>query len=461
MLTLTCFIILVISIVIIWNIFKEKRGGSRWIYIEIVYNCFIKFIMGFMKLPSILNYVTDLILIIIIIYYFLRKKSNQCRKTPRFLIMLFFTYVLITFISYILNVYSPLLYLWGFRNNMRFIIFSIMCSTFLNKNDIYKIFNILFVFFLLNIIATTYEFFFSGFFFRTGDIISGLYSEGTIGGGNGSLNLFLCVICVFYITRYLNKEIKLNYLMICVGGSLYMAALSELKVFFVEIVFISLFSVMLSKKSFKLILFLILGILGLIIAINLLYAYFPQFLGFFDIDQLSVSLFSKAEYGGVGSLSRTNASIYIYDNFLVSLPEKLFGIGFGNADYSSFSFLTSNFYKIHSQIAYQWFYAPFILLETGIVGLSVYILILINYAKDSIKLYGDDSDKTLRIVSLILSGIAIFMLFYNQSLKTESSSYLMFFCLSIPYIIKNPNKNISINRKHLIVKFGEHKKKIL
>ena len=461
MLELICLLILSISAFYIWNIISCKHGAVRWIYLEIIYNCFIKFIMGFMKLSSVLNYITDLILLIIVLYYFFNKKVNNKSRIPYPLKIVFCIYLIAVIISYLMNLYSPLLFVWGMRNNMRFIVFAMMCSAYLTCEDINDIFDILFGYFILNIITVTYEFFFAGFSFHTGDLISGLYSEGTIGGGNGALNIFICIMCTISIVKYLNKEKKLAYMLVCIIGSLYMAALSELKIFFVEIVIISILAVWLCKKSIKLIAFFFAGMVGLIFAINIFYQYFPQFENFFAFENLKDSIFSTAQYGGNQSISRTGAIRYVMDNFLRTIPEKMFGIGFGNADYSSFSILTSDFYLEYSSTAYQWFYAPFIMIETGIMGLSAYILILLNFVKESLVKNISANKTSLKNISFIISILAIIMLFYNQSLKLESSVYLIYFCLSIPYIMNRIGNKKNKNQRHIIIKFNHFKKRIL
>lgn len=408
----------------------------------LIYNCFIKFLQGYLNVPSISNYITDFILIIILFYYFANRKNKSGLRVPGSLTLVFSIYVLITVISYCINIYSPLLYIWGFRNNMRFIIFAMMCAVYLEKDDIMNILDIHFGYFLINIIAVTYQFFFAGLVFRTGDIISGLYSVKTTQGGNDNLNWLICIVCTYAIVQYLNKSKKLLYLLVCLLGSLYMAALSELKVFFVEILVISIVAICLSKKSLKSIAIIMIGIIMLPIGVNLLYRYFPQFSGFFDRENIKAIFIVEEGYNGLGSMSRSNAIPYIFENFLNNWPERILGIGLGNADYSSFSLLTSSFYLNNSHTAYQWFYGPFILIENGILGLFAYIMVLLNFIKQTVKLKTIDKELIpIKNFTIIISILSIIMLFYNQSLKTETSGCLVYFILSIPYIIKRYMRN--------------------
>ncbi|WP_131464492.1 hypothetical protein [Acetivibrio straminisolvens] len=158
-------------------------------------------------------------------------------------------YFVITLLSYFVNLYSPLLYIWGFRNNMRFLIFAMMCAVFLKRRDIYTFLDILFGYFILNIFVVTYQFFFKGYNYNAiGDFISGLYAAGEKRGGNSALNWLLCIICAAAIIQYFNKEKSIWYLIVAIAGSTYMATLSELKVFFIEIIVISVVCICVSKS---------------------------------------------------------------------------------------------------------------------------------------------------------------------------------------------------------------------
>lgn len=418
-------------------VFKIKSIPVKLIYIEIMYNFFIKFLEGYLGLPSILNYVTDLILILLVFYYFMQKKAGFRRRVPISLLAVFIIYLTVAVASYIVNIYNPVLFVWGVRNNMRFIIFAMMCAVYLKMDDIYKVMDMTVGYFILNIPVITYEYFFAGLTFRTGDVISGLYSVKTTQGGNGELNWLICIVATYAIIQYLNKEKKVGYLLFCLGGSFYMAALSELKVFFIEIIVIALICVYCCKKSLKMVGFVMIGIIMLIVGIQLLYLWFPKFQDFFALANLKANIFTSESYNTESGMSRTGAVEYVMNHYLKDFSTRVLGIGFGNADYSGFDFLTSNFYKVNSKSSYMWFYAPFILVETGILGLVSYLLIIINFIRKTVKIKNYSSKiQEIKLFNIVIGGLAVIMLFYNQSLKTETAGYLVYFILVIPYIIE-------------------------
>ncbi len=219
-----------------------------------------------------------------------------------------------------------------------------------------------------------------------------------------------------------------------------MASLSELKVFFLELAVIIIGCIGLSKKSIKIGLIGIGGVLSIILGINVIYRYFPQFADFFKMDTLIAYLGKDAGYQGVGTINRLNAISYVFSRFLHSPLERILGIGLGNADFSSFSFLQSSFYNNYSWTLYQFFYAPFVLIETGILGLISFMAIFIKYVSSAIRMKPNSKESSsYRVIAIMISIMSIAMIFYNQSLKMETSGYLVHALLVIPFVVLNDN----------------------
>ena len=115
----------------------SKYNGRvvKLIYFELIYNLIIKFLIGNIGLPSTLNYVADFVLIWIIAE-FLYGKRKYNYYIPKSLVLCGTFLWVASIVSYIGNLYSPLLYLWGVRNNFRFILFAMMCAVYLRERDI-------------------------------------------------------------------------------------------------------------------------------------------------------------------------------------------------------------------------------------------------------------------------------------------------------------------------------------
>lgn len=144
------YIVALIALILsIYYLYQVRRKSTRtvWlIYFELIYNLIIKFMIGNLGLPSILNYVTDAVLAWILLEYFMQKDARKL-TIPKSLKVSFMILFLVSLVSYVLNLYSPLLYIWGFRNNFRFLLFALMCAVYLDKSDIKTIFDIIYGFF--------------------------------------------------------------------------------------------------------------------------------------------------------------------------------------------------------------------------------------------------------------------------------------------------------------------------
>ncbi|KIR02424.1 EpsP [Lachnospiraceae bacterium TWA4] len=218
---------------------------------------------------------------------------------------------------------------------------------------------------------------------------------------------------------------------------MYMAVLSELKIFYLEIVLLFLVLSFLYRKSYKVITMAV--IVGVITMIGIwgLYEFFPKFDGYFNLDNIMNNFFSKESYGSYEGLSRSTQLSYVWNHFLSTWKLKWFGIGFGNAEYSGLRIFTSPFYLKNWQSSYQWFCASFIFTETGILGLLVNGVIYINYIYTAFKAKVIESQEfSYKIIAMLIGCLALGNLFYDQTLKIETSGYLVVCILSFPYIIQ-------------------------
>ena len=418
---------------------KKKSGRIvTLIYFELIFNLIIKFLIGNMHLPSMLNYVTDLILVWILLEYFHQKRH---RRIPKSLVWCFTCLWVISFISYVLNIYSPLLYVWGFRNNFRFILFAMMCAVYLRKRDIQTIMEILYGFFCLNIVVVTYQYFFVSYSAGAiGDFISGLFSNGAERGGNASLCWLMVIVCAHAIVNYLNKTGTLRHMIFVLGASIYMASLAEIKIFYLEVIIIGIVSILVCRKSLKVFALVIIGVIGLFAGIKMLYYFFPGFADFFTYEAMMEYVTREGGYSSRGyatGIDRMTAIPYVMKNFLTTSTSRLFGRGLGNADYSSFSFLTSQFYKQYSWSGYSFFYSAFITIEMGLVGLITYIINILNYMSFSITSRTSSmNEKSVNQTALVIGLICILSIFANPTMKLEASAYMVYLVLAMPFALK-------------------------
>lgn len=433
----------IVTIYLVKYINKNASSVTvKWIFYEIIYNCIIKFFVGILNLPSIFNYINDLILAILI-FQFLKKLKNkrmniEVSKYHAYIIIFF----MVALISYFINLYSPFLLLWGIRNNFRFLIFGLICIEFIRKDDLKLLYPIISSYFVINIITVTYQYFCVTYHDNAiGDFISGLYSNGAVRGGNMSLCWLLCIGCTYSLINYLNKKIKLGTLLFWLLGSIYISALNETKIFFIELIIIILLGILLCKKSFKTMMLIILGIALIYQGINMLYYFTPKFANFFNAE--TILNYAENSYSNDG-ISRAGAIEYCLDNFLTDHISRFFGIGIGNADYSSFELFTSEFYQQYNLIGYTYFSSSMMVIEMGLFGVFVYILNMISILFKSILNKENKQENIIwKNISIITILLGIISFFANNSLRLESCAYMIHFIFVIPLIlIKERDKGV-------------------
>ena len=441
----------------------ERNRAVYLIYFEIIYNLFIKFLVGNAGLPSLLNYVGDAVLLWILAEFVLLHRRTL-RKLPRSMLLFGGLLLGLSLVSYALNRYSPLLYLWGLRNNFRFVLFAMMCAVYLDRKDLERLADILFGFLLTNIAVMTWQYFFVPCTqWSPGDFISGLFSNGPARGGNESISWLVCIVCTCEAVRYLIRGGSPWRMLLSWGGSAYIAGLAEIKLIFPQLLMIAVLAVLLCKKSRRSLWLLLTAGASVLLGVQLLYQLYPDFSDFFTPDSMNDYVTRDDLYPGLsgpsepvpsepadtvpgeslpaGGLNRMTAIPYMLTHFLRDWPRKLLGIGLGNGDFSSFSWLTSDFYRQYHNIRYTYFSSAMVVLELGLAGLLAYGLWFLNFLRKAFFLRpADDEDRTIRAVVTILALMVFVMILCNQTMKLETTSYLVGCILSFPFLTDGVGK---------------------
>lgn len=330
----------------------------------------------------------------------------------------------LTFLGLALAVYlvqfqSMLYFLWGFRNHFRFFGAFFAFALFLSREDIRRTWMLYDRLFWINAAVTLLQFFRFGL---RGDYLGGLF--GTAQGCNGATNLFLIIMAAKSIAACMDgKESSVKCFGKCLA-SLLVAALAELKFFFVEFVLILLLAVLFSGISRRKLGFLLLGFIGAAVFAALLSRVFPIFDGWFSFKRMLQTATSPKGYASAGDLNRLTAISEINRRVFGSGWQQLFGLGLGNCDYASFPFLTTPFYRDWKELHYTWMSVPFWYLETGWLGLvfffGFFVLVFLRARRERCTV--------AQIVAVLCPLIAI----YNASLRTETA-YILYFVLALPF----------------------------
>lgn len=422
----------------------KKNSSSiavRYIYYEIIFNCFIRFFVGCLHFPSFLSYFSDVIFLLLCFQYFKYKKEKYKFNVVGVYKKSLILYCLICLFSYIFNLYSPLLFVWGVRNNLKFILYSYFCCCFIKKEDLKLLYPILLTFFVINFIIVLYQSFFMSYVEGAiGDFISGLYSNGENRGGNASLCWLMCIGVIYSLVSYFYRRTKIKQVVFWIICSIIISALNETKIFYINLVIISIVSIIITKKSIKTIFYVVISLCLISMGINLLYHFNSKFINFFNSN--NIIEYAESSYSK-GGMDRISAIGYSYNNYLNTFKEKVIGIGIGNADYSSIDCFTSDFYKRNSSSGYTFFSTSMTVIETGSIGLISYLLILFSSFFSALKLkLVDIEEKIWKCISINVFVLCLISFFSTQVLRLEPSAYLIFLILSIPTILERCNGEV-------------------
>lgn len=403
---------------------------STWlIYLQIIY-CFInKLMISQFGAPDMINYVTDLLMIIsflLAVKQLYERQEKTYIFVPMAIAVLFFS---IGTVSSILHQVPILLIVWSYRNLMRFFLFFFSCAVLLSYEDVKNLWKIFGYMFWLNFIVASIQFWIQGY---KQDNLGGIF--GTDMGCNGYLNTFLCIYLAYVCVQYMAHKLSFVYFLLVSGGSLYIAALSELKFLFIEYVIILFMSILVSKFSLRIVFMIIGASIGLFIGLQLFNTYFPGWE--FTLDQIM-------DYAGTGGystetdLNRITALQTVTQSFLKNPVEFLLGMGLGSCETSSY--FQSDFYQQYGdRLHYTYLLHAFTLLETGWIGFFLFLafftsIVILAWKYRQIV---SPERKTACLSALIVAATCLIQCFYNNALRVENSGYLAFFVLAVPFICR-------------------------
>lgn len=417
----------------------KKRTNSEWITLFVLVMPFLfGLLIDLIELTTLVKHVIDIAWIILLGMLILNKFMTANRETNKILgfIAIFFC---ITLVGFIINLKSPLYYLWGFRNNFRFFIFLLSCISFLdfeNLDGYLKIFDKLFY---LNFAVSLVQYF--GFGIKQ-DRLGGIF--GNAEGSNGFTIIFFSIVVSKSILSYLNNKEKFYLLFIKCLMAIIVSALAELKFFYFLFMVIVAVAVLVTEFTFKKLALILLSVAGVILGITILMKVFPNWANWFTIDSILKTALSTKGYTGAGDMNRLTSVPMSLNMFLTSWPKRLLGLGLGNCDTSTFSFLNTPFFKSNGYLHYSWFSTSFMILEAGLIGLLTYLsffALIYVYALKRIK--NGKGEKLYCQLAMVMSIVALILVVYNQSMRTEAA-YMMFFIFSLPFINKRQSNSEKI-----------------
>lgn len=422
---------------------KFRRQNKKIVYFVFLFPFFFSGLIEVFHFPSVVKYVVDVCVCILLLTMMFKRRPHISLEgnIMKYWILVFAVYVSC---NYIVNYQSPIYFLWGVRNYFRFYIFFMACIYYLHTKDLTKLFQMMSMIYYVHVFVVLVQYFVLNI---DQDNLGGIF--GTQSGCNGWLNIFQVIIVTYSILRYLNKESSIGICILDCGSALVIAALSELKFFYIEFIFIVVMAVLITDFSWKKVIIIIGAGIGMVLSVMILVRIFPYWADKMSFKSILDMASSEKGYTLTGDMNRLTFFSRSRKLFLKTPVKTMFGLGIGNCDYSdSFLFLTTPFYQKYNLLHYTWLSTAFMFLENGIFGLILYFGFFVAAAVHAF-LYakGRKRNKTYVQLTQIISIVSILIGIYNASLRIECA-YMLFFTLALPYIIR---KDEILDKK--IIKF--------
>lgn len=394
-----------------------KLNGNKTVLIVLMYSLICPF---FFQDSNIFKFAFDLFLVVL--SFFIIVKRYKIKVSLQVLIGI--VYVLICCISALLNSTPYIKFWWNSRSSFSCIIYIIACQLFLTNKSVEYIKDLFLKLNHINFFLVIIEFILG----YKQDILGGMF--GHFVGCNALLNVFMVIVTIIATVKFQQSKLALTSFSIVLVENCIIAALAELKIYFVELVIIYCLVILLSRFTLRTIMAILCGIVIAYAGIMALYQYNPYFRGFFNIDNMLESF--DLAYADNNGLSRGRAIEYISKHFLNTKNKLYFGIGFGNANFSNVSLLSSEFYQSYSFLKYNWFCHSYKFLETGYLGMISFIAMWIS----PIFAVNNKAPEENIMIAKTTAILCAMLFVYNTSLMNLYTMFVLLFFTSLVYIDK-------------------------
>lgn len=392
----------------------KRRTQTGWLMRLLLLMPFLQF-----WLPSGVKFAADGAWVLLVIYLLRFRKNLDWAKLgclPGWVL----AFLGLCLAVYLVKYQSGLYFLWGLRNQFRFYGAFFAFALFLTPEDLEDYRRTFDRLFWLDVLVSLVQFY--GFGLK-GDRLGGLF--GYRQGCNGYTNLFFALVVTEAVVFCLERKERPACCVVKCIAALYVAALAELKFYFVEFLLILVLVVLLTDFSWRKVGILLVGCAAAVAFAALIDKLFPKFEGWFSLKWLLETAASEKGYASAGDLNRLTAVSGINRRVFRTWGQRVFGLGLGNCEYSGWAAMTTPFYRRFSYLHYTWMSVAFVYLETGYLGLAFFFgFFFLVYRRRG----QSGWCRVGKIMAVLCALIAV----YNSSLRTEAG-YLACFALAAPF----------------------------
>ena len=321
--------------------------------------------------------------------------------------------------------------MWGVRNNFRFYAVFFAVISFLSYDDADMIFKLFDFLFWINFAVSLLQYFVFGY---KQDSLGGIF--GVEHGANAYTIIFLLIVLSKSLISYMSKQESMLSCFSKCGAALFIVALAELKAFFVFFFIVVILCSILTSFSWRKLIIIMLLAIAAILASALLTSLFgfESSLSLQNIWKLA----TQKNYSAQGTINRLSAIPVLAKTLLTDFWNRLFGLGLGNCDTSSFKIFNTPFYENYGHLRYSWFSCAILFLETGYLGIMIFLAFFVFcYLLSNKQLKSGSCKPVYCQLAMVMSVMCVIFTFYNSSLRTEAA-YMVYFVLALPFI---DNKN--------------------
>ncbi|MBO5248098.1 MAG: hypothetical protein J6B54_02230 [Clostridia bacterium] len=406
----------------------QKRTFPEWmVFIILMFPFAFGCMTEILHIPGLVRYLLDAIIAFFFLF-FLLKRDWAVKRNVSLLFALVVTFFVYTLITSVYNFQSPFYYVWGLRNNFKFYLAFFLFVTYVNEDYANTLLRLLDGLFWVNAAVSFVQFFLLGVW---QDNLGGLF--GSRGATNGYTLIFFSIIVARSLLKTFNGEEKPLYCACKCVTALVVAAMAELKFFYFVFILILVLASLVTKFSRRKLVIVIVSVIAVAVGSVLLSSIFSRADGFFSFEKL-IHYATSEHYSTGNDLNRFTAIPTLMNNYVTEPLQQIFGLGLGNCDVSEVSVFNTPFYQQYSYLHYTWFSSAMVFLETGFVGLALYVsFFLICFVSAYRSLKRGRGNRLFCQIAVIMSALCIVLMFYNSSLRAEFS-HMMYFCLALPFL---------------------------
>lgn len=389
----------------------------RNLQIRLVYYIFFWIIYGGLVIQFLWNnetlaYITD-ILVVILFFIDKKKKDNSFlyyvgKSLPIAIVAFLIWGTIIAFIHL-----EPLPnILWTLKMYIRYYLMFVLIFRYLDTVEIQRLKKQFILSMKINVVIATYGYFFLS---KYGDLVGG-----TFAGGNSELILLIMIVLFLVVGDYFQRRMSVLWMSAYIFFMFYLAIIGEMKfLYFVIPLFFYLTYVLLKRFSIKHVMMLafafFLFIPVLTFSLSFLYSdeYIEHYLSLEGIEEETTS---DTAWGDEGSFNRGTAIALTEKMIFKNDVERITGYGFGSAS-ASRSFM-GTIYADYGWTRFNYFTYSYLLIETGWIGLIlfmlIHILLLFRYIGLYFKYKNDLVMKYWSVMGILSVIVTFIMMWYNN-----------------------------------------------